>query len=204
MHFPVKIRKISFMLMWMALPLGVAGQIYQAGQSASAAPSSARWEISAGWTRGYMGITDHTADTLFSNQTGLSARGLYYFTPWLAVGPEGVWFEEEKFAANNRFKNTRYGAVAKWTLTPDTLPAAYFLTGVGSSARKLSYMGIQTRSSHSAYALVGTGVEVPISHGIFLAAEVQAIYHAKKELDGLTLLKRRWEADLSLRGGIRF
>ena len=75
---------------------------------------------------------------------------------------------------------------------------------LSSSARKLSYMGIQTRSSHSAYALVGTGVEVPISHGIFLAAEVQAIYHAKKELDGLTLLKRRWEADLSLRGGIRF
>lgn len=201
----IKIKNVGLLLMLVISPLLAFGQIYHAGEDSHTASTKPNWEISAGWVRSNMSVYGHYSDRLLSNETGVSARALYYVAPWLAVGPEGIWFSSKSFPTSNRFQNTRYGGVLKFILTPQTQPAAYLLAGGGSSKREMSYAGgMKKTSSNSAYALVGAGAEVTIAYGLFVAAEVQGIYNAKKKIDGLSMLKHSWETIFSLRGGIRF
>ncbi len=188
-----------------SLPLVGMGQIYQAGQAPSriSHPSPA-WDVSLGVYRSYMKVVDPVQETLFSNEQGLSARGLYAFTPWLWVGAEGGITQREDFPVQNTYHHLYYGAVTKWILTPQTRPQVYLLFGGGVSRRKLSYAGSWEHTITKPYVVGATGVELPLGQLGYVGLEAQARYTSHRTLDAFTILNHRLEVQIGLRGGVRF
>lgn len=195
-------KKIMLLLVGCLLPLGAAGQVYQAGLTEEKPETVARWEVSLGWTRTDVALRDARAKVV-SNADGFSLRGLYYPVKNVGLGVEGTWFSDEHFAGNT-YRQTQYGAVAKWILTPETVPGIYVLAGGGTTHRKLSYSGWFSRTSHSAYGLLGLGIELPLAAHVSVAAEAYGVYNQHRRADDFLTLRHRWEKVFSLRGAIRF
>lgn len=198
------IKKLVVILFALYVAGQAFGQVYQAGHREERQEKLARWEVSAAWGRAGAGVNDLGGGHLVKKEEALSLRGLYYAAPWVGVGLEGTWFSDEHFPLNNTYEHARYGAVVKGIITPHTRPSLYVLGGVGRSNRELSYLGGIHHKKHSMYASVGVGIEMPLAYGIFAAAELQRIYNAHRQLDGLVKLRRHWETAYALRLGIRF
>lgn len=181
------------------------GQIYQAGQAARphAAPTAA-WDVSLSVYRSPMHVVDPVQEDLFAGETGLSARGLYRFSDWLAGGMEGGISRRKDFPLQNTYRHLYYGAVTKWIVTPQTQPRVYLLLGGGISRRKLSYAGMWAHSVRAKYVTAGIGTEVDIWKSGYIGLETQARYNTHRTLDNFTALERRLEVILGLRAGLRF
>ena len=187
-------------------PAVCSGQIYRAGQTSSEDPktSISNWDISLGVYRSNLELTDPTQETLLSKERGLSARGVYAFSSWLAAGVEGGFSKRENLPAQNTYRHLYYGVITKWILTPQTKPRVYLLLGGGVSQRKLSYAGDWSHTVTNPYALAGTGVELDVGSWGYVGLEAQARYNTKRKLDEFAVLDHRLETVLGVRGGVRF
>ena len=190
-------------LMWASVCAFAAEPIYHAGEN-SVTTGSPRWEASLGWINARVGTHDPTEENLFSHLTGLTVRGLYTLRPSWRMGAEGVIFSGKNLAPSNTYRARRYGVLVNYVLTPDTVPVAYVLVGGGETYHRISYSGLRTNRKHTGYACAGIGIEVPLDHRYFFAAEAAALYHASKKIDVFTRLNRRLETTVTVRGGIRF
>lgn len=186
------------------LPLNA--QTYQAEEKASLPKNERRWlEISASWTRSLTPLKDHGGYTQLSHQEGLSGRALFVITPWFSLGAEGTRFETEKgIAMVSAYREKRYGAVGKFTLTPNTQPKVYVLAGAGKTKRELSYQFSLDESSKMNYLEAAIGLEVAVWKGLFLAAEFCETYNAHKHIGRFFEQKHRLEPSISGRIGISF
>lgn len=196
-------KKFLGVLSFIFIPFAGAAQLYHAGETTADTPSFKSWEISVGWTHSNQRVQDNGAITVLNDTEGFTARGLYYPWRWLGLGVESTWMNRKHFAGNNSYKDTRYGLISKWILTPDTTPMAYLLVGAGAREQKLDYFSLRQRTKHTWYAQGGVGVELEIYRGWFIGAEGLMMYHAKN-IDALLEQGKRWERVLTIRGGLRF
>ena len=176
-----------------------------AAESNHAAPRRNWVELSVGAARSLSGLEDGGKHTQLSHQDSLSGRALVVVLPWFSVGAEGTWFEKEKdIPFVSGYKERRSGIVGKFTLTPDTQPKVYLLTGAGKTKREFTYTFALTETAKTNYFLAAIGLEASIWKGIFLAAEGYGVYNAHTHVSRFFRQKHRFEPGLSVRAGIRF
>ncbi|MBR4355280.1 MAG: outer membrane beta-barrel protein [Elusimicrobiaceae bacterium] len=179
-----------------------ANPVYHAGDT-TPSDASRPFEISVGWAHSGESVYDQV-EKVFSKTDAITARAVYYPGRELGFGLEGDLSSKKDFPTDNTYRHVRYGGLVKWIFTPDTSPLVYLLFGAGTGERKLSYRGRWNHTTHTLYGSLGVGVEVPITDRVFVAAEIHEVYNRHRKIDNLLSLRRRWETNFSLRGGIRF
>lgn len=186
------------------LPLNA--QTYQAAEKGSSPKSGRHFlELSMAGTRSLTPLKDRGGYTQLSHQDGFSGRALFIVSPWFSVGAEGTWFETEKgIAMVSAYREKRYGAVGKFTLTPNTQPKVYLLAGAGKTKQEFEYAFSLNEASKTNYFEAAVGIEVALWKGIFLAAEFCETYNAHKHIGRFFEQKHRLEPSISGRVGIAF
>ncbi|GEM_PF-6809961 len=197
-------KKVYFSLCLLLAPLWAVGQVYHAGETASAAPSVKHYAVSVGWFLSGQNVQGQLGERLFDSANGLSLRGVYYPADWLAVGVEGVYFGKKNFPVENTYKDIRYGLIGKWVLTPETKPTIYLLFGLGLREQRTSYMHTVTYSARTGYGLVGLGLEMRVYRSFFVQAEGMSIYNTRRKVDDFIGLAHPIELAFALRGGVHF
>lgn len=191
----------------LSFPAVTSAQIYTAGSGYYPQEPSVifPWEVSLGLTGAYSPLQETDGERLLNLQGGVSARALYYLTPWFGVGPEGTWF----FPAGGRplvdkYKVFRFGAAAKFVAASDTATRSYGILAAGVNRREAEYsVGIK-ESKKSAYFAFGVGIETDVADSCFIGLELRGIYNTSAELGRISYLTSRWEAEASVRAGMRF
>jgi len=180
-------------------------QTHHAGEK-TLPPAARQWvEISVAATRSFARLQDRGGNSQLPYQDGLSGRALLIVFPWLSLGAEGTWFEKEKdIPFVSVAKTHRYGAVAKFTLTPDTQPKVYLLAGAGKTKREFAYSFHFSETDTTDYLSLAVGLEAQAWRGIFVAAEGHEMYYAHTLRSDFFQKKHRWEPGLSVRAGVRF
>ena len=201
----MNLHKMAVVFCLIGLPMISAGQIYRAGTDKTVAPADRkRGDISVGVYHAAGQLVDPVDEKLLSGEAGVSVRGLYYLTPWLAGGLDGTFSQKKSFPIQNSYRHISYGVITKWLLTPHTQPRLYLLAGGGMNRRKLSYAGMWGHTVSKPYLTIGPGIELDVSSWGYVGLEMQGRYNTCRRLDDFTALKSRWEMLFALRGGIRF
>ena len=197
-----KLQALFLISLLTSLPL--YAQTYHAGNNA--APATHNWvEISVAATRSFVRLQDRGATTQLPHQDGFSGRALVVLSPRFALGVEGTRFEKEKdiFLVSSA-KTRRYGAVFKFTLTPDTQPNVYLLAGAGKTKREFIYNFSFRETNSTNYVSLGVGVEAELWRGIFVAAEGYEMYNVHAQCSNFFKTRHRLEPGLAVRAGVKF
>ena len=179
-------------------------QDYSERTEMPAGKAALRWEISAAAFANTLALQDFTGQAVSDGEIGADLRLLYKASDWFAVGAEGK--VSTAYGTQNGlsgYLGRSVGAVAKVTLTPDSMPRAYVLAGGGKSSYDVEFFSEAKRTLSSYYAWLGWGVETDLSERVFGAFEVHGIYSSAKD-DLYFSLKRRWSAEVLLRLDMRF
>ncbi len=200
-----KLALFSFLLF--LFPACSSAQIYHAGggsQQNKPAPVFP-WEMSVGVTGVFSPVEEPFGERLLNFQWGLSACILYYLTPWVAVGPEGtVFFPASASPIVDKYRVRRAGVVGKFLWVEDSSTRSYSLLAAGFTRREVAYSFNWSESADSSYIAFGTGVETDIAEAAFIGVELRGIYNTKTELGMFSRMVSRWEAEVSVRAGVRF
>lgn len=144
-------------------------------------------------------------DRLLNFQWGLSARVLYYVTSWLAVGPEGtLFFSASASPVLDKYRVRRAGIAAKFVPERDFSTRSYGIFAAGVTRREAEYSFEWSESSTSSYFAFGIGSETDLSETSFIECELRGIYNIKSGLGMFSQLASHWEAEASVRVGVRF
>lgn len=188
-------------------PAVLPAQIYTAGSGYYSRDPSVifPWEASLGLTGVYAPVKEPAGDRLLRVQGGVSARFVYYLAPWVGVGLEGTWF----FPASgqplmDKYKVMRGGVVGKFVVSSETATRSYGLLSAGWNRREAVYFFGWREQKSSAYWAAGLGVETDVSDASFIGAEIRGIYNSSAQLGRFTCLESQWEAEASIRFGMRF
>lgn len=195
------------------LPLSYSplfSQIYRAGDyyySPQPKPAvlDSRLEITADAFIGSNTIKELSGITLLRSESGLGMTVLYALAPWVSAGLEGaVSRSEEAEPLLHKYSFMRWGAAAKFTLTPSTAPRTYILIGAGLTRHKTEYLGGRRERKDSPYTAVGLGAETDLTDAWFIGMEGRGIYHFDRKIGTYFYLKHRWNASFRVHTGIRF
>ncbi|MBO4675850.1 MAG: outer membrane beta-barrel protein [Elusimicrobiaceae bacterium] len=200
-------RKLFFLSSLLCVTVYCSGQIYQAGQIVTK-PGYSLWEVAAGWTGASGEVSLKNGSTSTHGQHGITLRGLYSVSRYFSIGLEGTLFSSQKIAPLiNKYYATEGGIRVQYHLTPDTHPRVYLTAAAGETFYKFSYVSPYQDYKNTQkipYLSLGAGVDVSLWKNLFAAAEVQAVYHTKTNLDLFYELSKRWEAQGRLLIGMRF
>ncbi len=206
--------KLRALLTWFVLCVSLpvcAAPIYRAGQTSSSWTSLLHGEVSVDYTFSSLKLEDYLGEYSSDRLQGIGGRALWTPLPWLGVGAEGTLFGETdlKEAMVNSYKASRLGAVAKFTLTPDTNPRFYLLAGLGRTTHELNFrrwIGNTWPSVKKSisYWMLGLGVEVSVWQTCFVAAEGSILFNDSTQLWRYHQIADRREMDVRLRAGVRF
>lgn len=195
------------LLLLLSFPAVSSAQIYTAGSGYYQQKPSVvfPWEVSLGLTGIYSPVAEFSGEHLFKFQGGVSAQVLYYLAPWVAVGPEGAWF----FPASGRplvdkYKVFRGGLAGKFVAASDTATRSYGILAAGFSRRKAEYAFGMNETKNSSYFAFGLGVETDVADSSFIGLELRGVYNTDAGIGVFSHLVSRWEAEASLRAGMRF
>jgi len=199
-------KKLLLLLALLGLSSASSAQIYRAGgyynnESVVVSP----WEISAGIAGLYAPLKELSGLHLMNLQGGVSLRPLYYITPWAALGPEGSWtWSESGSTSVKKYTVRRVGAAGKFVFPGESSARTYGIIAAGLNDRKVEFDFNRNERKSSAYFAFGLGLETEVWDGFFTGLEVRAVYNTSTELGFYTHLVSRWEAEVSVRAGIRF
>lgn len=190
-----------------SFPAVASAQIYTAGSGYYPQEPSVifPWEISLGLTGAYSPVKETDGERLLNWQGGVSARALYYLTPWFGVGPEGSWLVP--LSANSfvdKYTVLRGGLAGKFVSASDTATRSYAILSAGVTRRKAEYAVGLEESKKSSYFAFGVGIETDVADACFIGLEIRGIYNTSTKLGRISYLTSRWEAEASLRVGMRF
>ncbi len=191
----------------MGFPAVSFSQIYTAGSGYQQLEPSVifPWEVSVGLTGAISPVKEINGERVIGAQGGISARALYYLAPWAGVGLEGTWFfPESGDPLIDKYKVYRGGVVGKFVSASETATRSYGILAVGLNRRKVEYVFNWQESKKSAYFAFGFGLETDVSDAAFIGAEVRGIYNTSTDLGRFSHLVSRWEAEGSIRLGMRF
>ena len=177
----------------------------QAAEKSAPLAKLHRVEFSVAGVRSLARLQDGGGHIQLSHQDGFSGRALVALSPWFSLGAQGEWLNKEKdIPAVAAYKVHRYGAVLKFTLTPDTQPQVYLLAGAGKTKREFEYSYPLHETSSTGYVLAAVGVEAAVWRGVFVAAEGSALYNKHAHYGNFFKLTHRVEPQISIRAGIKF
>ena len=195
------------LLLLFSFPAVSSAQIYTAGSGYYQQEPSVifPWEASLGLAGSFSPVKEANGERLINLQGGVSARVLYYWAPWMGVGLEGTWFFPESGSPLiDKYQMRRGGIVGKFIAASETSTRSYGILAAGFTRREAEYSFDLKEHKTSAYFAFGLGVETDVSDASFIGAEVRGIYNTSSELGRFSYLVSRWEAEASLRFGMRF
>ncbi len=203
----IDMHKLLLLTSLLCIATYCSGQIYQAGQIVTK-PRHPLWEVTAGWTGASGEISLKNGSTSTDGQHGVTLRGLHNISRSFSVGIEGTIFSSQKIAPLvNKYHATEGGIRVHYHLTPDTHPRVYLTAAAGETFYKFSYVSPYQDHKNTQkipYLSLGAGLDLSLWKNLFAAAEIQAVYHTKTNLDTFYELSKRWEAQGKLLIGIRF
>lgn len=195
------------LLLLFSFPAVSSAQIYTAGSGYYPKEPSVLfpWEASLGLTGSFSPVKEANGERLINLQGGVSARVLYYWAPWMGIGLEGTWFSSESGSSLiDKFCMRRGGVVGKFIAASETSTRSYGLLAAGFTRREAEYSFDLKEHKTSAYFAFGLGVETDVSDSSFIGAEVRGIYNTSSDVGHFSYLVSHWEAEGSLRFGVRF
>lgn len=200
-----KLALLGFLLF--SFPAFASAQIYSAGGGYYQHKPSVvfPWEVSLGLAGAFSPVEDASGKRLLAGQPGVLARVLYYVTPWLGLGPEGtLFFPVSGHPFIDKYRVRRAGLAAKWISPADTATRFYGVLAGGLTRREVEYVFDWSARKNSSYWAVGFGLETDIGDASFISFEARGVYNTGAELDMFAHLVSRWEAEASVRAGVRF
>lgn len=194
-------------LLLFSFPACSSAQIYSAGSGYYQNKPSVvfPWEVSLGLTGAFSPVEEPSGERLSNCQFGVSARALYYLMPWFAVGPEGtLFFPTDGHSIIEKYRMRRAGLAVKLVSSGETSTRSYGVFGAGFTRREAEYVFNFSEDKNSSYFALGFGLETDVGDTSFIGVEVRALYNTHAELGMYSRLVSRWEADVSVRAGVRF
>lgn len=182
--------------------------LYRAGQpKTSTATQWLHGEISAGYAFSNVSLQDYLGQSSSGNLHGWNARALWTPLPWLSAGVEYVRYADKSLtpALVEHYRQSRVGAVVKFTLSPDTNPRVYLLGGYGRGVHHIDFTsaGSAYRKQQN-YWMAGLGTEVSVYKAVFVAAEGSVYVYPSAKIALHYKLSSRVQTALGLRAGVRF
>lgn len=201
-------RRFWFACLFCLVSFPAFSQIYRVQENAAPVVASRAdnpWELSVGVfaTTGEL----HTASrrSVFKNELGFSFRLLYSLNRWASLGVEGGFPRAESAPpAVDEYRVWRAGVAGKFTVTKDTNPRAYIITGVGVIQRRLTSAYWNTDEDSAPYAKIGWGIEAVLSDRWVIGLEAYGLYDTAPQLNQFFSVPHRWTAGAQFQTGFKF